>query len=154
MRDPARVYRESAVRGASPVGLVVILYEEIIRSLRRALDAVQRDQIERRTNELSHAIMVIGYLQSVIDYEKGGQIAHSLSNFYNISRTKILQCSGPGAASLLEPLAAEFSSYAEAWQQIDRELSQHQEPELVAAGPVPAPVMRGSVRSRRPRVSR
>jgi flagellar secretion chaperone FliS len=154
MRDAARAYRELAVRGASPVGLVVILYEEIIRSLRRALDAVQRNQIERRTNELSHAIIVIGYLQSVLDYEKGGQIAHSLCNFYNVSRTKILHCSGPEAASLLEPLAAEFSSIAEAWQQVDRELSQQQqEPELVLAGPVAGPVLRGSP-SRRRRVSR
>lgn len=154
MRNPARAYRELAVRGASPVGLVVILYEEIIRSLRRALAAVQQNQIEIRTHELSHAILVIGYLQSVLDYEKGGQIARSLSNFYSASRTKILQCGGPDGASLLEPLAAEFSSIAEAWQQIDRELGQQQEPELVAAGPVPAPVMRGGVRSRRPRVSR
>jgi flagellar secretion chaperone FliS len=153
MRDPARAYRESAVRGASPVGLVVILYDEIIRSLRRALDAVQRNQIERRSNELSHAIVVIGYLQSVLDYEKGGQVASNLSNFYNASRTKIMQCSGPQAASLLEPLAAEFSSIAEAWQQVDRELTQQQEPEPVLAGAVSAPLMRGS-ESRRPRLSR
>jgi flagellar protein FliS len=153
MRDPARAYRELAVRGASPVGLIVILYEEIIRCLRRAQDAVQRNEIERRTKELSHAIVVIGYLQSVLDYEKGGETAHSLRNFYNTSRTKILQCSGPDAVSLLEPLAAEFSSIAEAWQQIDREMGQQQEPELVMAGSATVPAMRSS-QTGQPRASR
>lgn len=153
MRDPARAYRELAVGGASPVGLIVILYEEVIRCLRRSLDAVQRQQIERRTRELSHAMIVIGHLQSVLDFEKGGQVARSLSNFYNSSRAKILECSGPNAAQILETLAAEFSGIAEGWQQIDRELSKQQEPEPAPTRRVPPPMLRGSA-SRRARVSR
>lgn len=153
MRDPARAYRELAVGGASPVGLIVILYEEVIRCLRRALDAVQRNQIERRTRELSHAIVVIGHLQSVLDFEKGGQVARSLSDFYNSSRVKILECSGPNAVQILEALAAEFSGVAEGWQQVDRELSKQEDPEPVMAGPVPPPVLRGN-ESRRVRASR
>ncbi|MGH9685666.1 MAG: flagellar export chaperone FliS [Candidatus Acidiferrales bacterium] len=153
MRDPARAYRELAVGGASPVGLIVILYEEVNRCLRRALDAVRRNHIERRTRELSHAIVVIGHLQSVLDFEKGGQVARSLSNFYNLSRVKILECSGPNAAQILEGLAAEFTGLAEGWQQIDCELSKQQEPEPAMVGPVPPPVLRG-IESRRVRASR
>lgn len=146
MRDPARAYRELAVRSASPVGLVVILYEEVIRCLRRALNAVQRNNTERRTIELSHAILVIGHLQSVLDYEKGGDVARGLSNFYNSSRSKILECTGPRAQELLESLAAEFSSMAEGWQQIDRELNQQAGAELepAMAGAVPATMLRGA----------
>jgi flagellar secretion chaperone FliS len=145
MRDPARAYRELAVRSASPVGLVVILYEEIIRCLRRAHDAVQRNNIERRTTELSHAILVIGHLQSVLDYEKGGDVARRLSNFYHSARSKILECTGPQAQEMLASLAAEFSSMAEGWQQVDRELNQQAgaESEPAMAGAAPAPVLRG-----------
>ena len=49
MKDPARAYRESAVRGASPVGLIVMLYEEVLRTLRRAQRAIQQNDIEART---------------------------------------------------------------------------------------------------------
>lgn len=153
MRDPARAYRELAVRSASPVGLVVILYEEVIRCLRRALDAVQRNNIERRTVELSHAILVIGYLQSALDYEQGGNVARSLSNFYNSARSKIVDCSGPKAQELLESLAAEFSSLAEGWQQIDREIGQQSEGEPAMAAAAPTPILRGS-EARRERISR
>ena len=152
MRDPARAYRELSVRAASPVGLVAILYGEIVRSLRRALDAVQRNNIERRTLELSHAILVIGHLQSVLNYERGGAIAQRLSNFYNSARSRILDCSGPNAQRLLETLAAEFSDLEAGWQQIDREISQQAEPEPVPAA-VPAPLLRRG-ESRRAPVSR
>jgi flagellar secretion chaperone FliS len=153
MTDPARAYRELAARGASPVGLVVILYEEIIRSLRRALDAAQRNQIERRTNELSHAIVVVGYLQSVLDYEQGGQVARDLSDFYNTARSKILECSGPHAVAILEALSSQFSSLAEGWQQVDREIGQPLEAEPVMAGAVATPISRGEP-SRRARIAR
>jgi len=155
MRDPARAYRELAVRSASPVGLVVILYEEVIRCLRRALDSVQRNNIERRTTELSHAILVIGHLQSVLDYEQGGDVARGLANFYNSARSKILECTGPQSQELLESLAVEFSSMAEGWQQVDRELNQQAgaEPEPTMAGAVPVPVLRGG-EARRQRAAR
>jgi len=153
MRDPAHAYRELAVGAASPVGLVVMLYEDVVRSLRRALDAVQRNNIERRTLELSHAIVVIGYLQSVLDYEKGGNIARGLSNFYNSARSKILECSGPQAPQLLESLAAEFSDLESGWKEMDRQMNQQPEPEPVAAAAVPAPLLRRG-EPRRARVSR
>lgn len=153
MRDPARAYRELAVRGASPVGLIVILYEEIVKCLRRALNAVQRDNVERRTLELSHAVQVIGYLQSVLDYENGGTMAQSLSHFYNAARSKILQCSGPKAQEVLEALATEFSNVKEGWQQIDRELGQQEGAEPRTAGAMPATIL-SSGESRRERVLR
>ncbi|HVB88403.1 MAG TPA: flagellar export chaperone FliS [Candidatus Dormibacteraeota bacterium] len=153
MRDPARAYRELSARAASPVGLVAVLYEDIVRSLRRALDAVQRNNIERRTLELSRAILVIGYLQSVLDYEKGGEIAQRLSDFYNSARSRILECSGPNAQKLLESLAAEFSDLDIGWQEIDHQISQQAEPELVAAAGVPARLLRRG-ESRRARMSR
>ncbi len=81
MKDLARFYRESAVRSASPVGLIVILYEETIRSLRKAQTALKQKNIEQRTLELTHAIKVIGHLQSVLDFERGGAVARNLWNF-------------------------------------------------------------------------
>ena len=123
MNDPARMYRESAVRYASPVGLVVILYEEIIRSLRKAHQAMQQNAIEQRCRSLTHAIQVIGHLQSVLDYEKGAEVAQNLSKFYNVARNVILQCNNSGSGDRLISLAGDFSNLARAWQQVDHEVS-------------------------------
>jgi len=52
MTDPARMYSESAVRGASPLGLIVILYDELIRNIRKAQRAFEAGNVEQRSNSL------------------------------------------------------------------------------------------------------
>jgi len=123
MKDAARMYRESAVRCASPVGLIVILYEEVIRSLRRAQHASEKNDVEQLFLAVSHAIRVIGHLQSVLNFELGGKVAHNLSRFYNVSRGAILKAGKTGNAQALASVAADFSNLAQAWQQVDRDLS-------------------------------
>jgi len=150
MKDPARFYRESAVRSASPVGLIVILYEEIIRSLRTAQTALKQKNIEQRTLELTHAIKVIGHLQSVLDFERGGAVARNLWNFYNAARTAILGVDRDSGNEILEALAADFSSVAQAWQQVDHEItaSSAREASLASISSVHATDLIGALNSR------
>ena len=140
MNDPARMYRESAVRYASPVGLVVILYEEVIRSLRRAHQAFQLNQIEQRCHSLTHAIQVIGHLQGVLDFDKGAEVAQNLSNFYNVARNVIVQCNNSGNGDRLISLAGDFSNLAQAWQQVDHEVSKLPDAAAIQAAIPPMPL--------------
>jgi flagellar secretion chaperone FliS len=139
MSDPARAYRESAVRGASPVGLIVILYEEIIRSMRKAQRALISADIEERTRSLNHALAVVGHLQGVLDFEKGGQVARDLSAFYGLMRSSILDANARADTQTMESVVAEFSKVKQAWQIVDREISgQPAEPPHELAELVPA----------------
>ena len=62
--DARSSYREATARGASPVQLVILLYEQAIEDLRRAVLALEKGDIEARTCSLNHALMVIGQLQA------------------------------------------------------------------------------------------
>lgn len=124
MRDAAKMYRESAVRGASPLGLIVILYEEIVRSIRKAIRAFESGDIEARGKALTHAVEVIGYLQSILDFEKGGDVARNLSSFYNLMRGKLLEIHISPTHDGLDLLAREFAKIGAAWQQAERSLTQ------------------------------
>ena len=119
MKNPALMYRESAVRGASPVGLIIILYEEIVRSLRKAQKALKQGQIEQRSLELTHVIEVIGYLQSILDFDKGGAIALHLSTFYNFARTQVVDANAKASDLAIESLVTQFSSMKSQWQQVE-----------------------------------
>ena len=123
MRNAVRAYRESAVRGASPVGLVVILYEEVHRALRKAVRGIEQSNVEQRTLELSHAIRVVGHLQAVLDYDAGGQVAHNLSRFYNVARAKILEAGFHSDSVALDSLAGDFANLTEAWKHVERAAS-------------------------------
>jgi flagellar protein FliS len=119
-RDPARTYREAAVRGATPIGLIVILYEEVIRSIRGAQRGLRENNIEQKTNSLTHALSVIGHLQVTLNFKDGGDIATNLSHFYNLSRARILEASLALNNELLESIVADFHAIARAWQQADQ----------------------------------
>lgn len=123
MRDAVRAYRESVVRGATPVGLVVILYEEVQRSLRNGLRGVEAGSVEQRTVELSHAIRVMGHLQAVLDYDAGGQVALNLARFYNVARAKILEAGFRNDARAVESLIEDFTALTEAWKRVDLEVN-------------------------------
>jgi len=118
------MYRESAVRGASPLGLVVILYEEIVRSIRKAKRAFESGDIETRGKSLTHAVEVIGFLQSIVNVDEGGQVARDLSKFYNLTRVKLLEVHIQPTPDGLEMLAREFAKVAAAWQQAERLVAQ------------------------------
>ncbi len=72
-------YRESAVRGATPLALVVRLYEQMIEDLRQVANAIEQNDIERRSNRIKHALLVIAHLQSTLDFAQGGKVAQDLN---------------------------------------------------------------------------
>ena len=91
MTNARTAYRENDVRGASPVRLVVLLYDQIIQDLTQAAQAMEQDEIELRTQRIDHAILLIGHLQSPLDFVKGGKVAKDLDNFYNVLRQNLVQ---------------------------------------------------------------
>lgn len=113
-------YLEGAVRGASPVGLVVLLYGQAIEDLRRAAAAQANGDIQSRTQGINHAILVIGYLQATLDLERGGAVAANLERFYNQLRAGLIdaQCQQSGAA--LEQQISHLMQLHEAWSEVER----------------------------------
>src|SRR5271166_6592911 len=83
-------YREAAIRGANPIALIVRLYEQMIEDMRHVANAVEQNNIELRSNRIKHAILVIGHLQSSLDFECGGKVALDLDNFYNALRENVV----------------------------------------------------------------
>ena len=110
MTNARSVYRENDVRGASPVRLVVLLYEQMIQDLTQAAQAIEQDDIPLRTKLINHAILVVGHLQSPLDFEKGGKTAQELDRFYNALRQNLVQVqffpSKPGVCKLITDLLA------------------------------------------------
>ena len=71
--------------------LVILLYEQAIEDLRRALAAHVRGDIEGRTREIDHAILVLGHLQATLDKNEAGQVAANLERFYQQSVPDLLE---------------------------------------------------------------
>lgn len=118
--DARSSYREADVRGASPVRLVVLLYGQMILDLTRAVQALERNDIEHRTREINHAITVIGFLQGTLNMEQGGQVADNLLRFYHTLRTALLEAQALASKKILGDQIACLLEVREAWIEIDK----------------------------------
>jgi flagellar secretion chaperone FliS len=119
MKDPQIAYREAAVRGASPVQLVIRLYEQIIEDLRQAIKAVEQNQIELRTKKINHAILVIAHLQSALDFQAGPEPARRLSSFYDSVRSGLVRAQFRGSKELLAQQVTDLMEVRSAWLELE-----------------------------------
>ena len=113
-------YREAAVRGASPVELVVRLYEQTIEDLRQAAIAIEQNDIMLRTKRIKHAILVVGHLQSSLDFAKGGKVAQDLDRFYNAVRQSLVWVQFHPSKRGVTQLITDLLAVREAWIVVDR----------------------------------
>jgi flagellar secretion chaperone FliS len=131
----ASAYQKSAAHGASAVGQVVSLYDTILRDFRRALTAIEAGNIEARVFELNHALTVIGELQGVLDFQRGGEAAVVLERFYNVTRPMIVDANVCVSGKVIVELIEMYQTMRQAWDQVEQKLP-HSEPGTTGTKPV------------------
>ena len=121
--NPSLSYREAAVAGANPVRLVILLYEQAIEDLRRALAAHNRGDVEGRTRELNHSLLVIGHLQATLDHNQGGKVAENLVRFYDQVRSKLVEAQCQQSAIGIEQQISHLMQVRDAWCAVEKDLT-------------------------------
>jgi flagellar protein FliS len=134
--NPSFAYRTSAVSSSSPVGLVVLLYEQLVKDLRHAVDAMHARDVENRTRELDHALQIVGQLQGSLNRENGGEAARNLDRFYTLLRNRLLQAQLQVSPEILDEQIAVLLDLREAWLQLD---GQNTPSHPTAPSPAPSP---------------
>ncbi len=112
-------YRRSALAGATPIGLVIAMYDTLSGNLGRAASAIRSGNIEKRCMELNHALLVVGQLESMVESRNGEELAGNLSLFYAYLRSKMLEASIQQSAAVLEEQIQLVLQVRSAWQQRD-----------------------------------
>jgi flagellar secretion chaperone FliS len=75
-------YRETEVLTATPGQLVVLLYDHLLLSLRRARTAMEARDSEAQGTSLEKARDVLTELLVTLDRERGGEVASNLAALY------------------------------------------------------------------------
>ena len=141
--DARSSYREVAVRGASPVRLVICLYEQAIEDLRCAVIAMEKGDIESRTRGINHALTVIAQLQGTLDMERGGDVARNLARFYSLVRNGLAEAQVTQSTRILEQQISQLATVHEAWLEVER----------VTAAPAAAPAVQVKPKTSSPEIS-
>jgi flagellar secretion chaperone FliS len=113
-------YQQHALDGASPVDLVVALYDGVIRFLFDAIHAVERGDIAARRIAVKRALDIIMHLQARLRMDVGGRPARALSEFYASILAQILQASKSASLKKFEHTIACVKNVREAWKEVAR----------------------------------
>lgn len=119
---PTFSYQQASAHGASPVGQIVLLFDTILRDFGRALAALEAGDVPTRVSELNHAVLVIGHLQSILNFERGEEAAKQFDRFYTITRAMILQANIRATPESIEELIDLYGGVRQAWGQAEKKL--------------------------------
>lgn len=133
MVDVRRAYQDNVVRGASPLELVILLFDAAIEDMRVALTAMQGGDIEGRSNHVGHALIILQQLQGTLDFERGAGAARQFEQFYNEVRAKLLEAQIRCSTELMQQQIRNMSEVRTCWVQARRVLESN-------TGEMPHPV--------------
>jgi flagellar protein FliS len=116
-------YQEHSLDGASPVDLVVALYDGVIRFLYAASSAAEAGDVRARRVAVKRALAILIHLQARLRMDIGGRPAQVLSEFYASMFALILQASVASSSQKFEEVIGCVRSVRDAWRQVAAELA-------------------------------
>jgi flagellar protein FliS len=112
-------YRRALTQHASVVGLVIALHDTLIGDLRRAAQAMEKNDIETRCAQLVHGFQILTQLEAMLDMKNGGPAAINIQRFYRHVRGEMLAAQFKLQPAILYKLMKIVLEVREAWQQVE-----------------------------------
>ena len=111
-------FKKLHVETASPVDLVIMLYDRAIVLLDKAKNEISEKQYEEKNSTLGKASDIIFELITILDKDKGGEIATSLSSLYNFVLREITDANSSLNTKALDNAKKILSELRESWEGI------------------------------------
>ena len=111
-------YKRTQVETASPLHLVVMLYDGAISNLKLARQAIVDGDVESKSRGIDKALAIIGELQATLDMERGGDIATSLNALYAYFCEQVVDGSVRLDPAPLDHVASLLQTVRSAWDEI------------------------------------
>ena len=110
-------YLEAKVRSASPVELISMLYEGLVRELRVAVSCLEKGDVAARGLAVGHAVGILGELRSSVNHETGGEIATNLERLYAFWTGRITEANIRSVRGPIDTVLAQLEPLRAAWDQ-------------------------------------
>ena len=124
---PGARYREidvaARVEGATPHGLVMIMFDELLKGLDTLAVAENAQDIARRNAAQARAISLLHGLETSLDYKRGGEIAGNLGAIYREARRLLGATPGMDRATAIGQARDMLATLSGAWEAIGPEVN-------------------------------
>jgi flagellar protein FliS len=108
-------YNQVANLETNPIQQLVMLYNGAIKFLRLAATDIEAKDALAKAEHSSRALEIIGYLQSILDFERGQDVAPALDTLYSSVTAMILRASMKLDSQLMGRAADLLAPVCDAW---------------------------------------
>ena len=123
--NPYNLYQQNSVAIESPAKLIEMLYEGILRFCGQASRAIETDDIENKIYYINRITDIFTELLSILDYERGGEVALYLTGLYTHQIKLLTQANVENNTDKITTVVNVTKGLLEAWKEIhNNELAQ------------------------------
>lgn len=115
----AQIDTQTAIASATPVQIIVLLYDGAINSLASAKGKMQEMKLAEKGQLISKAIGIVEGLRAVLDFEKGGDIARNLNDLYDYMKRRLASANLKNDQAGLDEVIGLLSNLRGAWVEIE-----------------------------------
>lgn len=121
LRQYKNVDLQATVATASPHKLIQMLFDGALDALAQSKGAIERKDIELRTQRLNKATGIVLGLRDALDVEKGGEVASNLDALYDYIIRGIVQANRDDSADKVQELMNLLVEVKMGWEQMPEE---------------------------------
>ena len=113
----ARNYFRTQVESASPMELVVLLYDGAVRAADAAHEAMVSGNIPARRTAMNKLMAIIAELQNTLDVTRGGRVAEELDGLYTYMLSRLLKAITDQDAKPIDEVRRLLATLADGWRE-------------------------------------
>ncbi|MDX8406510.1 MAG: flagellar export chaperone FliS [Mariprofundus sp.] len=130
-----QAYQGHQVEGAGPLGLVLLTYEALFKSLGRTRMAIQAGDLYAEATHTSQAMEALLELNASLNMEAGEDIAQSLASLYMYMMKRLSEGLCSSSTEHVDEVIRLVQELREGWMQLSAQQSEQQRSHLrVAVG--------------------
>jgi flagellar protein FliS len=111
-------YRKQAVSTASPLELIIMLYDATLRHCESGLAAIETRDLNEQNKHLTKAQTLLTELVASLDMERGGEIAQNLFALYSFCLNSLLEANVHDSREPVLQVIHVLTELRTAWEQI------------------------------------
>jgi flagellar protein FliS len=100
----------------NPLTQIVMLYDGAIKFLTQAAQDIENKDLVAKAEHSNRALDIIHYLQTILDFERGGAVAVSLDKLYRSIMVLVLRASSELDPKLMRRAAELMIPVRDAWE--------------------------------------
>lgn len=108
-------YKQTEVQSRTPLELVTMLYDGVLRFIGQAREGIERRDIAARQEALNRALAIISELQSTLNMELGGEVAVELDRLYEYANLRLLDAALKNDVAPIDEVRRIFEILRDGW---------------------------------------